>query len=126
MNEFDSFDLGFLVRIRRSKEAVRSCFTAYEERRGDGEVCALRVPAGKMTEVILHVYDVTNSGSEKSNNTIMQINRIFKDTMGLGGIFHSAVQVSLGASSLSVDLVLRMHASRRFRGFRFEKLVLCC
>ncbi|XP_031381634.1 deSI-like protein At4g17486 [Punica granatum] len=46
-----------------------------------------------MTEVILHIYDVTNSGSEKTNNTIMQINRIFKDTMGVGGIFHSAVQV---------------------------------
>ncbi|KAF8008736.1 hypothetical protein BT93_K2401 [Corymbia citriodora subsp. variegata] len=47
----------------------------------------------KMTEVILHIYDVTNSGSEKTNNTIMQINKIFKDAMGIGGIFHSAVQV---------------------------------
>ncbi|KAJ6960734.1 hypothetical protein D5086_031241 [Populus alba] len=46
-----------------------------------------------MTEVILHVYDVTNSGSEKTNNTILNINKIFKDTIGLGGIFHSAVQV---------------------------------
>ncbi|GAB4858310.1 hypothetical protein Ancab_009783 [Ancistrocladus abbreviatus] len=46
-----------------------------------------------MTEVILHIYDVTNSGSEKTNNTIMQINKIFKDGIGLGGIFHSAVQV---------------------------------
>ncbi|XP_042000771.1 deSI-like protein At4g17486 [Salvia splendens] len=46
-----------------------------------------------MTEVILHVYDVTNSGSDKTNNTIMQINKIFKDGIGLGGIFHSAVQV---------------------------------
>ncbi|XP_043697936.1 deSI-like protein At4g17486 [Telopea speciosissima] len=46
-----------------------------------------------MTDVILHVYDVTNSGSEKTNNTIMQINKIFKDGIGLGGIFHSAVQV---------------------------------
>ncbi|GAV76301.1 DUF862 domain-containing protein [Cephalotus follicularis] len=45
------------------------------------------------TEVILHIYDVTNSGSEKTNNTIMQINKIFKDGIGLGGIFHSAVQV---------------------------------
>lgn len=47
----------------------------------------------KMTEVILHVYDVTNSGNDKTNNTIMQINKIFKDGIGLGGIFHSAVQV---------------------------------
>ncbi|KAL6526971.1 hypothetical protein OROGR_016061 [Orobanche gracilis] len=46
-----------------------------------------------MTEVVLHVYDVTNSGNDKTNNTIMQINKIFKDGIGLGGIFHSAVQV---------------------------------
>lgn len=43
--------------------------------------------------MILHVYDVTNSGSDKTNSTIMQINKIFKDGIGLGGIFHSAVQV---------------------------------
>ncbi|KAL6123191.1 hypothetical protein ACLB2K_075713 [Fragaria x ananassa] len=46
-----------------------------------------------MAEVVLHIYDVTNSGSEKTNSTIMQINKIFKDGIGLGGIFHSAVQV---------------------------------
>ncbi|XP_050385048.1 uncharacterized protein LOC126801670 [Argentina anserina] len=46
-----------------------------------------------MTEVVLHIYDVTNSGSEKTNSTILQINKIFKDGIGLGGIFHSAVQV---------------------------------
>ncbi|KAK8599919.1 hypothetical protein V6N13_060276 [Hibiscus sabdariffa] len=46
-----------------------------------------------MTEVILHVYDVTNSESDKTNSTIVQINKIFKDGIGLGGIFHSAVQV---------------------------------
>ncbi|GJY38482.1 hybrid signal transduction histidine kinase M [Tanacetum coccineum] len=45
-----------------------------------------------MTEVKLHIYDVTNSDSEKTNNTIVQINKIFKDGIGLGGIFHSAVQ----------------------------------
>lgn len=45
-------------------------------------------------EVKLHVYDVTNSGSDKTNSTILQINKIFKDGIGLGGIFHSAVQVS--------------------------------
>ncbi|KAL5744687.1 hypothetical protein ACOSP7_027548 [Xanthoceras sorbifolium] len=44
-------------------------------------------------DVILHIYDVTNSGSDKTNNTIMQINKIFKDGIGIGGIFHSAVQV---------------------------------
>ncbi|KAI3731331.1 hypothetical protein L1987_62519 [Smallanthus sonchifolius] len=46
-----------------------------------------------MAEVILHIYDVTNSDSEKTNNTIVQINKIFKDGIGLGGIFHSAVQI---------------------------------
>ncbi|KAL5718649.1 hypothetical protein ACHQM5_011529 [Ranunculus cassubicifolius] len=46
-----------------------------------------------MAEVVLHIYDVTNSGSDKTNNTIVQINKIFKDGIGLGGIFHSAVQV---------------------------------
>ncbi|KAK8280861.1 hypothetical protein V6Z12_D09G203700 [Gossypium hirsutum] len=46
-----------------------------------------------MMEVILHVYDVTNSESDKTNSTIVQINKIFKDGIGLGGIFHSAVQV---------------------------------
>ncbi|KAF8380180.1 hypothetical protein HHK36_027662 [Tetracentron sinense] len=46
-----------------------------------------------MAEVILHIYDVTNSDSAKTNNTIVQINKIFKDGIGLGGIFHSAVQV---------------------------------
>ncbi|XP_057952585.1 deSI-like protein At4g17486 [Malania oleifera] len=46
-----------------------------------------------MMDVILHIYDVTNSGSDKTNNTILQINKIFKDGIGLGGIFHSAVQV---------------------------------
>lgn len=46
-----------------------------------------------MTEVKLHIYDVTNSDSDKTNNTIVQINKIFKDRIGLGGIFHSAIQV---------------------------------
>ncbi|XP_071732631.1 uncharacterized protein [Rutidosis leptorrhynchoides] len=46
-----------------------------------------------MMEVMLHIYDVTNSDSEKTNNTIVQINKFFKDGIGLGGIFHSAVQV---------------------------------
>lgn len=46
------------------------------------------------------MYDVTNSDSEKTNNTILQINRIFKDRIGLGGIFHSAVQVLLPPARL--------------------------
>ncbi|PPD72917.1 hypothetical protein GOBAR_DD30186 [Gossypium barbadense] len=38
-----------------------------------------------MAEVMLHIYDVTNSGSDKTNNTIVHINKIFKDRIGLGG-----------------------------------------
>ncbi|KAL5142315.1 DeSI-like protein [Glycine soja] len=62
------------------------------ERHPDRRI-AFRERKGKMTDVVLHIYDVTNSGSEKTNSTIVQINKIFKDGIGLGGIFHSAVQV---------------------------------
>ncbi|KAF8097577.1 hypothetical protein N665_0285s0009 [Sinapis alba] len=41
-----------------------------------------------MAEVVLHIYDVTNSGSE-----ILQIDRFYKDGIGPGGVFHSAIQV---------------------------------
>ncbi|URE31228.1 hypothetical protein MUK42_05319 [Musa troglodytarum] len=47
----------------------------------------------RMQEVVAHVYDVTNSPSEKTNNTVSRINCICKDCVGLGGIFHSAIQV---------------------------------
>ncbi|KAK9665437.1 hypothetical protein RND81_14G112300 [Saponaria officinalis] len=46
-----------------------------------------------MMDVVLHIYDVTNTGSEKTNSTITNINKFFKDGIGFGGIFHSAVQV---------------------------------
>ncbi|KAK2404550.1 deSI protein [Trifolium repens] len=45
-----------------------------------------------MAKVTLHVYDLTN-GSEKMNSTVVHINKIFKNGIGLGGIFHCAVQV---------------------------------
>lgn len=45
-----------------------------------------------MAKVTLHIYDLTN-GSEKTNNTVVHINKIFKNGIGLGGIFHGAVQV---------------------------------
>jgi hypothetical protein len=64
-----------------------------------------------MKEVVLHVYDVTNSDSEKTNNTILQINRIFKDRIGLGGIFHSAVQV-VGLAPVSPALPFPSLATR--------------
>ncbi|KAL2643309.1 hypothetical protein R1flu_010896 [Riccia fluitans] len=46
-----------------------------------------------MTEVQLHVYDVTNSMSVKANNAIVQLNKLMRDGMGVGGIFHGAIQV---------------------------------
>ncbi len=46
-----------------------------------------------MTEVVLHVYDVTNSGSGRANATIRRLNKILRDGMGIGGIFHGALQV---------------------------------
>ncbi|EFJ28768.1 hypothetical protein SELMODRAFT_16111, partial [Selaginella moellendorffii] len=46
-----------------------------------------------MSAVWLHVYDVTNSMSPKTNSTIAGINRFFRDGIGIGGIFHGAVQV---------------------------------
>ena len=60
---------------------------------GSGE----REDAGEMSsgstcrEVVLHVYDVTK--------TVRKINRFFKDGVGVGGIFHSAVQVSPEAAA---------------------------
>ncbi|GJN01156.1 hypothetical protein PR202_ga18398 [Eleusine coracana subsp. coracana] len=41
-------------------------------------------------EVVAHVYDVANAGSDA---TVVHINRFFKDAIGLGGIFHTAIQV---------------------------------
>ncbi len=51
-----------------------------------------------MGEVILHVYDVTNSMNVQANSVIMNINKIMRDGIGIGGIFHSAVQVRFPSS----------------------------
>lgn len=66
-----------------------------------------------MKEVILHIYDVTNSGSEKTNNTIVNINKVFKDGIGLGGIFHSAIQVQTSiiiCPKCRLDLVMKIRS----------------
>jgi hypothetical protein len=84
----------------------------YIERGREGEGRARVFVKKKMTQVILHIYDVTNSGSDKTNNTILHINKIFKDGIGLGGIFHSAVQVSpslLHSLSLSLSLYIYIY-----------------
>ncbi|XBI77152.1 hypothetical protein VPH35_070313 [Triticum aestivum] len=51
---------------------------------------------GQGQEVVAHVYDVACSGPDGAGGggaTVLQINRIFKDGIGLGGIFHTAIQV---------------------------------
>lgn len=46
-----------------------------------------------MERVVLHVYDITNSPNDKTNETIVQINKFMRDGIGIGGIFHGAVEV---------------------------------
>ncbi|CAA2985813.1 Hypothetical predicted protein [Olea europaea subsp. europaea] len=48
-----------------------------------------------MAEVILHVYDVTesNSGNETINFALVQFNNLCKEAIPMGGVFHTAVQV---------------------------------
>jgi hypothetical protein len=54
-----------------------------------------RKSEGAMTgEVLLHVYDVTNSESGRTNSAIRRLNKILRDGMGIGGIFHGAIQVA--------------------------------
>jgi hypothetical protein len=51
---------------------------------------------GHSQEVVAHVYDVACSGPDGAGGggaTVLHINRIFKDGIGLGGIFHTAIQV---------------------------------
>ena len=38
--------------------------------------------------VLLHVYDVTNASSNAINATVSGLNRLTKDVLGLGGVFH--------------------------------------
>lgn len=45
------------------------------------------------TPVLLHVYDVTNSMSMRANSAIVQLNKLMRDGLAFGGIFHGAVQV---------------------------------
>lgn len=47
------------------------------------------------TLVTVHVYDVTNSSSETANSIIQGVNRVFKDTMSLGGVFHCGIEVNM-------------------------------
>jgi hypothetical protein len=57
-----------------------------------------------MAEVLLHVYDVTNSLNVKANTAIVQLNKLMRDGMGVGGIFHGAIQVCLSSLYACVSL----------------------
>lgn len=46
-----------------------------------------------MAEVTLHVYDVTNSMNVRANSAIQGLNRFMRGGIGIGGIFHGAVEV---------------------------------
>ena len=78
------------------------------------EVLDYNQPA--MAKVSLHVYDITNSPDVKINERILQINKITKDTLGIGGIFHGAVEVGdvklqLNSVTFSVMHVIRVHTT---------------
>eukprot|EP00191_Tetraselmis_sp_GSL018_P020665 CAMPEP_0177586064 /NCGR_PEP_ID=MMETSP0419_2-20121207/4861_1 /TAXON_ID=582737 /ORGANISM="Tetraselmis sp., Strain GSL018" /LENGTH=132 /DNA_ID=CAMNT_0019075907 /DNA_START=92 /DNA_END=491 /DNA_ORIENTATION=- len=45
-----------------------------------------------MTEVNLHVYDVTNTAYDQANHFIMRMNNLTRD-ISVGGLFHGAVEV---------------------------------
>jgi hypothetical protein len=40
------------------------------------------------------VYDITNTPNAHANEAIKTLNRFTRDTFGLGGIFHGAVEVN--------------------------------
>lgn len=48
-----------------------------------------------MAEVVLYVYDMTKSGNghDAHNFSIVQMNKLLKDGISFGGIFHTAVQI---------------------------------
>lgn len=54
--------------------------------------------------VLLHVYDVTNAASPAINATVSGLNRLTKDVLGLGGVFHGGASVVFLVSSFSLDL----------------------
>jgi len=47
-----------------------------------------------MSLVSINVYDITNTPNAHANEAIKTLNRFTRDTFGLGGIFHGAVEVN--------------------------------
>ncbi|MCO5576150.1 hypothetical protein L7F22_029958 [Adiantum nelumboides] len=77
-----------------------------------------------MTEVFLHVYDVTCSASGATNRAVVHINRLFRGGIRLGGVFHSAVEVydyeewSFGYSGSGSGVFSCPHKGNVFYSFR--------
>ena len=57
-----------------------------EDGKGAGEA------GGRLLAVQLHVYDITNSANETTNNAIQRLNGVTRD-IGFGGIFHGGLEV---------------------------------
>ena len=55
-----------------------------------------------MTEVTLHLYDVTNSMNVRANSAILGLNRFMRGGIGIGGIFHGAVEVGASPHDFSL------------------------
>ncbi len=47
-----------------------------------------------MSLITMHVYDITNTQYDAANAAISNLNRLTKDALGAGGIFHGAVEVN--------------------------------
>jgi len=48
---------------------------------------------GDMSEAMLHIYDVTNNKYVQTINAIVQLNKIMKCEIDVGGIFHNVVDI---------------------------------
>lgn len=56
-----------------------------------------------MAEVTLHVYDITNSMNVRANSAIQGLNRFMRGGIGIGGIFHGAVEVWINFQSYRTE-----------------------
>ena len=43
--------------------------------------------------MLVHIYDVTGGSSAKSDEAIVKFNNLTRNALGVGGVFHSGVEV---------------------------------
>ena len=58
------------------------------------------------------MYDITNTPNAHANEAIKTLNRFTRDTFGLGGIFHGAVEVNGEEWSFGASRPLRVLPGR--------------